>query len=170
MNKEEYFFRKGYKVTANGKLLNPRGLVVGTHSNKKGLMYEYVSVLYERKIGKLFTHRLQAFQKYGAKLYEEGCVVRHLNGNSLDNSIDNIAIGTKIDNALDIPKEKRKEISVVANKASMCKIIKYNQEIVDKAVSMRKKGLSYTKIAKVLGISTRAQANYIVRKRGGYMI
>jgi hypothetical protein len=38
-------------------------------------------------------HRLQAFQKYGV-LYEEGTVVRHLNGDPGSNAWDNIAIGT----------------------------------------------------------------------------
>lgn len=170
MRKEEYFSKKGYTVTEDGHLMSPKNKIVGTHPNKKGLRYEYVSVLYKGKIDKLFAHRLQAFQKYREEIYKEGIVVRHLNGNSLDNTFNNIAIGTIVDNALDIPKEKRKEMSVVANKASMRKIIKYDQNIVDKAVYMRKQGLSYAKIAKALGISTKAQANYIVKIRGGYLV
>ena len=149
--------------------MSPKNKIVGTHCNKKRLCYEYVSVLFNGKIDKLFTHRLQAFQKFGLKLYEKGCLVRHLNGNSLDNSFDNIAIGTNVDNALDIPQKKRKEMSMIANKYSMSKIIKYDQNIVDKAVFMRKQGFSYATIAKTLGISTRAQANYIVKIRGKYL-
>lgn len=170
MRKEEYFSKKGYTVTEDGHLMSPQNKIVGTHPNKKGRRYEYVSVLYKGKIDKLFAHRLQAFQKYGEEMYKEGIVVRHLNGNSLDNSFNNIAIGTNVDNALDIPKEKRKEMSVVANKASMRKIIKYDQNIVDKAVYMRKQGMSYAKIAKALGISTKSQAIYIVKIRGGCLV
>jgi hypothetical protein len=47
-------------------------------------------------------HRLQAFQKYGDLLYEEGTVVRHLNGDPGSNAWDNIAIGTMSDNMFDI--------------------------------------------------------------------
>lgn len=170
MRKEEYFSKKGYYVTEDGCLMSPKNKRVGTYSKRRGMRYEYVSVLYDGKIDKLFTHRLQAFQKFGAELYKKGYVVRHLNGDSLDNTYDNISIGTYVDNALDIPKEKRKMMSVVAVRASMKKIIKYNQDIVKKAVLMRERGATFVEIAKTLGISTRAQANYIVRKRGGCLL
>lgn len=39
-------------------------------------------------------HRLQAYQKFGDKIYEDGIVVRYLNGDRYDNSYDNIGIGT----------------------------------------------------------------------------
>ena len=170
MRKEEYFSKKGYYVTEDGCLMSPKNKRVGTYSKRRGLRYEYVSVLYDGKTDKLFTHRLQAFQKFGAELYKKGYVVRHLNGDSLDNTYDNISIGTQVDNALDIPKEKRKAMSVVATNASLRKVIKYNKDVVRKAVLMRKGGASFGEIAKTLGISTRAQANYVVRKRGGCLL
>jgi hypothetical protein len=39
--------------------------------------------------------------------YEEGTVVRHLNGDPGSNAWDNIAIGTMSDNMFDIPKQIR---------------------------------------------------------------
>src|SRR5262245_6634360 len=40
------------------------------------------------------VHRLQAFQKYGDQIYAPGLAVRHKNNNSLDNSLDNILLGS----------------------------------------------------------------------------
>ena len=47
-------------------------------------------------------HRLQAFQKFGMKMFEPGIEVRHLNNNNYDNSWDNIALGTRSENMLDL--------------------------------------------------------------------
>ena len=35
---------------------------------------------------KNYTHRLQAYQKYNNEIYNKGIVVRHLDGNKLNNS------------------------------------------------------------------------------------
>lgn len=64
-----------------------------------------------RKHFNVSVHRLVAYQKYGDKIYEEGIEVRHLDGNTLNFSEDNISIGTHSENMLDIPQEKRKEFA-----------------------------------------------------------
>lgn len=53
------------------------------------------------------VHRLQAYQKFGDKVFADGIVVRHLDGNPHNNSIDNIEIGTQQDNSFDIPQQQR---------------------------------------------------------------
>lgn len=50
----------------------------------------------------VFTHRLQAYQKYGLELYNEGMLVRHLNDVKTDNRFENIQIGTHTDNFNDM--------------------------------------------------------------------
>lgn len=62
------------------------------------------------------VHRLCAYQKYGEKIFESGVQVRHLNGNSLDNSYGNIGIGTSSANRLDICPKKRKALASNASK------------------------------------------------------
>jgi len=64
----------------------------------------------------ILVHRFQAYQKYGELLFVDGMVARHLNGNPLDNSWDNIVIGTQKDNMADISVAKRKERAINAGK------------------------------------------------------
>ncbi|WP_430794437.1 HNH endonuclease [Bacillus thuringiensis] len=54
------------------------------------------------------THRIIAYLKYGETAFEAECV-RHLNDNSLDNSWDNIEIGSLYDNHLDAVKNGKCE-------------------------------------------------------------
>jgi hypothetical protein len=68
-----------------------------------------LQIYFSRVSINIAIHRLQAFQKYGDLLYEEGTVVRHLNGDPGSNAWDNIAIGTMSDNMFDIPKQIRIE-------------------------------------------------------------
>lgn len=84
-------------------------------------------------------HRLQAYQKFGDKIYEKGIVVRHLNGDRYDNSYDNIGIGTIIDNKNDIPKEL---ISINCGQIKR----KYSKEIVENIRKDYENGLSYSSI------------------------
>ena len=62
-------------------------------------------------------HHLQACQKFGDKIYEEGMVVRHLDGNPLNNTWDNIEIGTDYDNHMDRSRKDRVEHAIKATKA-----------------------------------------------------
>lgn len=46
-------------------------------------------------------HRVIAFRKYGSIVFEKGILVRHLDGNKINNSPDNLVIGTNQDNVND---------------------------------------------------------------------
>lgn len=85
----------GYTITQEGTVHNCRGKSVGTHG-KNG--YMYFSFRIEGKIVKVYFHRYQAYTKFGDRLYEDGLVVRHLDGNFLNNSSSNIELGTTSDN------------------------------------------------------------------------
>lgn len=73
------------------------------------------------------VHRLQAYQKFGDKIFENKIVVRHLNGNYLDNSWDNILIGTFSDNKMDIPKENRIKSATTASRKMQDNIRTYDE-------------------------------------------
>ena len=141
MNKEQTAYDKGYRVTKDGQLIGLSNKVVGC-VNGRG--YEHTGIKLNKKHINLETHRLQAYQKYGDKLYENGIVVRHLNGNSLDNSFNNIAIGTYRDNTMDIPKEIRIKSTYAAAKTS----IKYNKEFVLKLREEYKVIKSYAELGR----------------------
>ena len=145
MNREQIAYERGYRVTKDGDLIGLSNKVIGC-VNSAG--YEHTGFNVNKKHTNIATHRLQAYQKYGNKLFEDGIVVRHLNSNSLDNSWDNIAIGTYRDNSMDRPKEKRKRDTSKTNKAA----IKYPKEFVLKLKREYKEIKNYSELGRKYNI------------------
>ena len=148
MNKEQIAYEKGYRVTKDGQLLNPKGKKISGCVNNRG--YKHLSFKINKKHNNLLIHRLQAYQKYVNELFGDGIVVRHLNGNRLDNSWNNIAIGTQKDNAMDIPKQIRIKRGISAGKAA----IKYPKEFVLKLKEEYKLIKNYSELGRKYNIST----------------
>jgi hypothetical protein len=146
MNKEQIAYERGYRVTKDGNLLNPKGDKIGSINNHG---YERTTIKINSKDVVIKTHRLQAHQKYGDKLYEDGIVVRHLNGNALDNSWDNIATGTQVENLKDIPLKQRQLNAL----QSSHKRIKHPKEFVDKLKEEYKVLKSYAKLSRKFNLS-----------------
>lgn len=118
---EKIAFNRGYKVLKDGTFLNPEGNIIGCNSKINGY---YVSGIKINGISKnLKIHRLQAYQKFGDKIFDSNLMIRHLNGIKTDNSWDNIILGTNQENQLDIPKQKRINRSINSNK-------KYSNEFI----------------------------------------
>lgn len=88
-------YELGYRVTDEGVLLSPTAQKIG-HINNNGYLVFNVN---KQPVA---AHRLRAYQTYGDELFILGIMVRHLNGNKLDNSKLNIAIGSHTDNMRDI--------------------------------------------------------------------
>lgn len=90
-------FNLGYRVSIDGNLIL-KGINVNhkLYLNNRGyFMFSIPAISGQTK--NISVHRLQAFQKFGEKTFSSKCV-RHLNNNKLDNSCDNIAIGTHAEN------------------------------------------------------------------------
>ena len=157
---EELALIKGYIVTKEGVLLNKNGKIVkGRLKSKKQDYYVFDIRIGPRKENKkmhCMIHRLQAYQKYGDKLYEKNIMVRHLNGDRYDNSYDNIAIGTAKDNKNDIPKEL---IAINCGQISR----KYSKEFIEE---IRKEyfsnKLSYSNIMRKYNISSKGTVYNII--------
>jgi len=100
---EKLAHERGYRVS-------DEGVVSSTKKENIGYMfkgYHFLTIRVDGKCRNLRTHRLLAYQKYGEKIYKPGTVVRHLDGDSTNNHISNIGIGTHSDNMMDIPKAVR---------------------------------------------------------------
>jgi hypothetical protein len=97
--------KKGYKVTPEGTLLNPNGKPMKGSKDSQG--YIRGSFRLDGKRTNFMIHCLQAYQKYGDKIYQKGILTRHLDSDKSNNSESNIAIGTHSDNMMDQPKEQR---------------------------------------------------------------
>ncbi len=149
--------KKGYFVNKSGVAINANtGRTVGTRGKKD---YKYIGFRGDNgKVLKVYIHRLQAYQKYGEKIYDSDIVVRHLNGNSLDNSCDNIEIGTASDNMMDVPSCIR-----VKKSSNAAKI--YPDNVVVEIRNMRKNGKSYKEIMEKFNISSKGTLSHIINKR-----
>lgn len=101
-------FQKGYRVE-NGEIFNHLRQKVNFWLQSTG----YPAMAISRRPVKV--HRFVAYQKFGNAIFEKGIQVRHLNGNKLDFSFENISIGTAKENNQDKPIEQRKHTGYLCN-------------------------------------------------------
>ena len=115
------FFELGYYISKDGEIYNSNDMFLKGWISEN---YKYFSMRIDgcKSPKKVAIHRLQAYQKYGDNIFQKGIVVRHLNGNSLDNSWNNIDIGTQSDNMRDRSKEDLKNHAIKASKKRQDKI------------------------------------------------
>ncbi len=152
-------FEEGYRVSEDGQVTAPNGKKVSLRLNKDGYKSFTYGHQYRNKRYPLYVHRLAAFQLFGDSLFQEGIQARHLNNNSSDNSLVNIAIGTRSENAHDSPAETRMRR---ARHASM-KLRKLTDDQVQQLRLDRECGMKYKDLCKKYGIS-KAQVSYIIRR------
>ena len=154
MNKEEIAFNKGYRVTIDGECISPLGRILKLTYSKP---YYRFCVKYDTKTMNIKVHRMQAYQKFGDKIYNENLVVRHVNGNYLDNSLDNIELGTDSENMMDVPEEIR--IKKASNAAKI-----YSDELVT-TIKRFKETHTYNETMQEYNISSKGTLYYIINKR-----
>lgn len=137
-------YKKGMRVDENGVLFGLRGKPRRL-SLLNGQNYYYCGITTSKGVRPLLVHQLQAYQKFGDDIFGDTAQeihIRHLNGNSKDNSVGNIGIGSASDNFMDIPKEKRIKNAKYA--ASFIK--KFSDDDIHDIRNMRKDGFTYKKI------------------------
>lgn len=152
-------YQLGYKILSDGKIYSPfNGIIKG--DIKGGINrpnYVRLSIIKKCR-SRVFAHRLVAFQKYGIDMFRAGIVVRHKNGNSLDNSHGNILIGTHSDNMNDIPKKIRIRSAITASN----KIRKFSDEDVSRIKKDRHSGMTYKELMEKYSISSKGTMSYII--------
>jgi hypothetical protein len=93
--------RRGYRVRADGTLLNPTGRRIrGFLAGSRYFRFTY------REAGQCFNvlvHRLAAYQCFGEATFARGTNVRHQDDQPLDNRRQRLLLGTCRDNRLDTP-------------------------------------------------------------------
>ena len=146
-NREEKVLQLGYRMLKDGTLLNLKNKSIG-YGKKND--YKKIQVkLFDKKLNKkitkdIFLHRIQAFKKFGYKLYNIGTEVRHMDHDKQNNSYQNIEIGTAKDNYQDNGIEF---INSQQRKATLASI-KYSKEKIKEAKDYFKKSNNLTKTAK----------------------
>ena len=148
---------KGYQVDEQGNVWYNNNLRKLTNDTKGYLEF---SIRCEgiKRPQNVPVHRLQAYQKFGDKIFEKGIVVRHLDGNPHNNSITNISIGTHQENMMDIPKEQR--IAHAKHAASYG--IKFN---ADEVKEYYNKCHSYKETMDKFNIPSKGTLHNIIHKR-----
>ena len=149
-------YKKGYRVLDCGGIVNFNGDNVNLSKNSRG--YLKFTIRHNAKKVTVFAHQLQAFQKYGDELYKKGVLVRHINGNPLDNSYKNIEIGLQSDNMMDIPEAIRYAKSLHATSF----VRKHDAEKI--AAFYIENGRSYKKVMQQFDISSKGTLHYILKK------
>lgn len=151
---ERIAYSKGYRVTEEGVVNGPNKKDIGYFSSGG---YRIINVRVHGKNKNLRAHRLQAYQKYGEKIYDEGTVVRHLDGNPANNCIDNIAIGTHSENMMDVPKAVR----LAKAKYATSFVKKYDHAEV---IKFYYKTRSYKQTMEKFNISSKGTLNFIIKQ------
>lgn len=96
----------GYTVNESGNVVNRNGVQIKSVISDN---YARFTIRLNNSHAAVKVHRLLAYQKFGSVIFNKSIHVRHLNGNSLDNSYNNIAIGSASDNMMDKSPQARHE-------------------------------------------------------------
>lgn len=102
-------FVAGYSVDPLGNILNKKGKLLKGVIATNG--YRYVSIYIKGLTGpkgiQVSNHQMAVYDKFGEKAFTPNIEVRHLDGDRLNNHPNNIAIGTRHDNIMDMSPEQR---------------------------------------------------------------
>jgi hypothetical protein len=101
-----YAIESGYTITKDGVLMSPPippHVIEGYVNTSHHTPYREVGFKLpgSKNVVIVRLHKLVAYVKFGNIVFEPGVVVRHLDGNSMNNSLDNIDIGSNYDNVKD---------------------------------------------------------------------
>ncbi len=145
-------YKKGYRAV--------KGIVIYKNNKTKPVLtcgYYNFGIRLNGETIMIPIHRLVAYEKYGVKIFEKGIQVRHLDSNSLNNLHDNISIGTPTENSYDRPEIIRMSMAIHASSF----VKKYDHEEIVRLYN--EEGLSYGKIMKKLGISSKGTISFIIK-------
>lgn len=123
----------------------------------KGKYYFFGFKTYDKTVCNIPIHRFIGYKKFGDRIFDKSLHVRHLDSNSLNNSYDNIGIGTFSENMMDKSPELRRDTAIKASLAAK----KHDHE---KIIDLHKKGYSYDKIMNELGTKSKGTISFIIRK------
>lgn len=153
---------KGYYVDDKGNVFNKNN-----RQRKLNKINEYyafnVRLCNPRRNVSILVHRLQAYQKFGDKIFGKNIHVRHLDGNPRNNSKNNIAFGSVSDNIMDMSKTVRiqkAKYAVSQTKTYISDEIKRNM-----LKDYYENNLSYKDLMIKYDINSKGTISYIISKK-----
>jgi len=110
---------KGYYINNIGEVFSRTGKKrkLRLSGSKQGTEYYSFNVKINKISYPIRTYYLQAYKKFRKRAFVDGIQIRHLDSNSLNNSYENIGIGTVSDNMMDRSLNLRQKVSNIAWKA-----------------------------------------------------
>lgn len=147
---------KGY-TTDEGVVYNKFGKIVPLITCKNGYQRFHIRDINNNRLS-VYVHRFVAYRKFGDKLFRQGYVVTHLDGNKSINADSNICIKKLRDIQLSIPKKVRQKNAAYA--ASFTK--KYNNNQI---IDFHKDSQSYKTTMKEFGITSKSTLHYILNPK-----
>jgi hypothetical protein len=152
---EELAANMGFRITPDGKTITkPDGSIVGQSLSSIG--YRVFSFGPKTHRYKCLVHRFNAWFKYGEEIYQPNIVCRHLDGNRLNNHINNIVPGTQSQNMMDRPAPERHAHAFATSRYAMkhdhVKIIEFY------------KGHGFKKTMIEFGLSSKGTLSFIINK------
>lgn len=152
-------YDEGYRVANDGSIISPDGNVKKTRVGNDNYMRFTIGI--DGLRSPIMVHRFAAYQKFGEIMFAADCI-RHLDGNSLNNSLDNLEIGTNSDNRLDIQENVRIRVATIASHSNP----KYrDNEFVKRVREYHEKERSYKKTMEKFGISSKGTLYHMLNKR-----
>lgn len=143
---------KWYRVTEDWRMVSYTWKELSPYKDRWGYYkFSYWKI-------RLWVHRLQAYQKFWEDLFEEWIVARHLDWNSINNSRDNIAIGSQSDNMFDVPRHKRVQHANIASSY-------WKKHDHNKIYNMSLSWMSYVAIMEETGIKSKGTISYIINRQ-----
>lgn len=151
-------YRKGYRIV-DGEPQSPTGKTLKT-TFQKGIDYRRprFSVNVNGEKQNAYVHKLAAFQKFGIAMFEAGVQVRHLDGDTMNNQAENIAIGTASDNMMDKAPKERTRLAINASN----NLRKLNDRQILEARKLRESGWSYKQLMEKYQIKHKSTIHHIL--------
>jgi len=155
-------YRKGYRVSENGNILNPAGKELSL--NAAPGKYPTVTVTEDTISYNVPVHRLAAYCFFGKEVFRKGLHVRHLNGNVMDVRKSNLALGTASENSMDRPLYQRVNTAIKGRKSQKRPHnAKFSKDDILTMRKRRERGETLQAIATTYGVS-RQTIHRIVKK------
>lgn len=153
-------YSKGYRCDEKGNVISPLGNLLKLRIDSRG--YQAFSVNIGLKGGKgVPVHRLQAYMKFGDRIFEKNIHVRHLDGNPTNNSYDNIGIGTPYENSMDRDPEDRMKYAINASTGNR----KFTDDEMVKILEFYDGCKSYKQTMQEFGITSKGSLWFMLNNR-----
>lgn len=155
-------FESGYDINEKGELIRKNKSIISKFRVNKNGYFVITLRLPTNNRANVSIHRLQAYKKFGSRIFEKGIMVRHIDNNSLNNFWDNIEIGSNSDNQMDRNPDCRKKSAIIASRKMQDGCRTYEDRCL--IYEDLKNNVPYSKIMKKHNVSSKGTLSFIKNK------